>query len=58
MTTGKPALGAVVFGKVMGDENVVVLPGKPAVTVKFPVFPDRENVEDTMGGRGGREPAS
>jgi hypothetical protein len=47
ITRGQPAFGAVVFGNVIGDESVIALPGKPAVTVKLPVVPDLENVAET-----------
>lgn len=58
MTNGNPPLGAVVLGKVIGDENEISLLLLPAVTVKLPVVPVFVKVAETCDGLGGRNPAS
>ena len=59
ITRGQPAEGAVPDGYVMLFENVIVfVEFSPAVMFRVPVVPLWEKVAETIGGAGGRYPAS
>jgi hypothetical protein len=57
--SGQPAAGGSPLGKVIADENeMVLLEEVPAVTDRVPLVPVLENVAVRIDGFSGRSPAS